>query len=90
MEGNYDQAIRSYGNALRLIDGDNSLNTDSRTVLRSDINFDLAVVYYLKKDNKNANRYISEAFGGNPVKVMYVLEKSTQLKGLLAMLTGKK
>ena len=88
--GNYDQAIRSYGNALRLIDGDNSLNTDSRTVLRSDINFDLAVVYYLKKDNKNANRYISEAFGGNPVKVMYVLEKNTQLKGLLAMLTGKK
>ncbi len=88
--GKYDQAVKSYGNALRLLPGDNSLNADSRAVLRSDINLDLAVAYYLKKDNKNADRYISEAFGGNPVKVMYVLEKNEELKGLLAMLTGEK
>lgn len=90
IERNYDQAIRSYGNALRLIGGDNSLNTGSRNALRSDVNLDMAVAYYLKKDNKNADRYISEAFGGNPVKVMYVLEGNAQLKGLLAMLTGLK
>ena len=88
--GKYDRAIRDFGNALKLLPGDNSLNADSRAVLRSDINLDLAVAYYLKKDNKNADRYISEAFGGNPVKVMYVLEKNEELKELLTMLTVKK
>lgn len=88
--GKTDMAIRSYGNALKLIDGDNSLNTDSRRVLRSDINFDTAVAYYLKNDKGNANRFLKESFSDNPVKVMYVLEKSEQLKELLAMLTTGK
>ncbi len=88
--GRYDQAIRSYGNALKLLAGDNSLNTGSRTALKSDIDFDIAVAYYLKNDKESANQFLRESFSNNPVKVMYVLEKSEKLQDLLAMLTTGK
>lgn len=88
--GRYDQAIRSYRNALKLLPKDNSLNADSRRVLESDINFDIAVAYYLKNDKENAYQFLRESFSGNPVKVMYVLEKSERLQDLLAMLTDGK
>ena len=83
---NYDQAVRSYGNALKLIDGDNSLNAGNRATLRSDINLDIAVAYYLNNDKKNASVYVNEAFRYNPVKVAYILQNNEQLKELLTML----
>ena len=87
--GMTDQAIISYMNALKLLDGDNSLNVNTRKNLRSDINFDIAVAYLLKNDKPRAEVYIKDAFIDNPVKVTYMLQHSEQLKELRVMLKIK-
>jgi len=74
--GNTDQAVASYGDALRLINtgADHTLSKAAKSILRSDIYSYLALAYQTDGKIEEATAAINSAFQGNPVKIAYLVE----------------